>query len=71
MHMDPALLKQLKERVAEELRQREMALLEFWLTELKKIDAKRHRDLAGLQADLRGLISRMETRLGRLKGGHD
>ncbi|MDI6852844.1 MAG: hypothetical protein QME75_04470 [Deltaproteobacteria bacterium] len=69
--MDPAQLKQLKERVEAELRQREMANLEFWLTELKKIDAKRHRDLAGLQSDLRGLINRMDTRLSRLKGGHD
>lgn len=69
--MDPALLKQLKERVETELRQREMTILEFWLGELKKIDAKRHRDLAGLQTDIRGLISRMETRLGRLKRGHD
>lgn len=69
--MDPALLKQLKERVEGELRQRESALLEFWLMELRKIEAKRHRDLAGLQADIKGLMGRMETRLGRLKGGHD
>jgi predicted component of type VI protein secretion system len=68
--MDPALLKQLKERVEGELRQREAALLEFWLAELKKIEAKRHRDLAGLQSDLKGLVTRMETRLSRLKGGH-
>ncbi len=68
--MDPAFIKQLKQKVDEELRQREKALLEFWLEELKKIDAKRHRDLAGLQADLRALLSRMETRLSRLKGGH-
>jgi len=69
--MDPVQLKQLKERVEHELRQRELALLEFWLTELKKIDAKRHRDLAGLQSDLKGLMGRMETRWSRLKGGHD
>jgi len=69
--MDPVLLKQLKERVEKELRQRELALLEFWLTELKKIDAKRHRDLASLQSDLKGLMGRMETRWSRLKGGHD
>lgn len=69
--MDPVLLKQLKERVENELRQRELALLEFWLTELKKIDAKRHRDLASLQSDLKGLMGRMETRCSRLKGGHD
>ncbi len=69
--MDPALLKQLKERVEGELRQREAALLEFWLVELRKIEARRHRDLAGLQSDIKGLIGRMETRLSRLKGGHD
>lgn len=69
--MDAAQLKQLKERVEAELRQRELANLEFWLAELKKIDAKRHRDLAGLQSDIRGLIGRMETRLSRLKGGYD
>lgn len=69
--MDPALIKQLKERVEGELRQRESALLEFWLTELRKIEARRHRDLAGLQSDLKGLLGRMETRLSRLKGGHD
>ena len=69
--MDPALIKQLKERVEKELRQRESALLEFWLTELKKIEARRHRDLAGLQSDLKGLMGRMETRLSRLKAGHD
>lgn len=68
--MDPALLKQLKQKVEDELRQREAALLEFWLTELKKIEAKRHRDLAGLASDLKGFIGRVETRLQRLKGGH-
>jgi hypothetical protein len=67
--MDEALLKQLKQRVEEELRQREMALMEFWLKELKIIDAKRHRDLAGLQTDLKGLIARIETRLRSVKGG--
>ena len=67
--MDEALVKQLKQRVEEELRQREMAFLEFWLQELKTIDAKRHRDLAGLQSDLKNLISRMETRLRSAKGG--
>lgn len=68
--MDPALVKQLKQRVEEELLQREMGMLEFWLMELRKIDARRHRDLAGLQSEIKGLIGRMETRLSRLKGGH-
>jgi hypothetical protein len=66
--MDDALIKQLKARVEEELRQRELALLEFWLQELKNLDAKRHKELASLQTDLRGFIHRMETRLRTLKG---
>jgi hypothetical protein len=67
--MDPAQLKQLKQKVEEELRQREMALLEFWLKEVKALEAKRHRDLASLQTDLKSLADRMETRYRRLKGG--
>jgi hypothetical protein len=67
--MDEALIKQLKARVEEELRQRELGLLEFWLQELKTIDARRHKELAGLQSDLKKFIARMETRLRTLKGG--
>ncbi len=67
--MDPAQLKQLKQKVEEELRQRELALMEYWLNELKALEAKRHRDLASLQNDLRALADRMTTRWRRLKGG--
>jgi len=67
--MDPVQLKQLKQKVEEELRQRELALLEFWLKELKAIEEKRHRDLASLQSALRNLANRMETRFRSLKGG--
>lgn len=67
--MDPALIRQLQQKVEEELQKRERAFLEFWLEELKKIEAKRHRDLAGLQTDLKNLIGRMETRLRQVKGG--
>jgi hypothetical protein len=66
--MDEALIKQLKNRVEEELRQRELALLEFWLQELKNIMAKHHKELAGLQSDVKSFIARMETRLRTLKG---
>jgi hypothetical protein len=65
--MDEALIRQLKQKVEEELRQRELALLEFWLQELKNVDAKHHKELAALQSDLRGFITRMETRLRTLK----
>ncbi|MGA7563200.1 MAG: hypothetical protein WBW55_08360 [Desulfobaccales bacterium] len=68
--MDEAqIIKQLKQRVEEELRQRETALLEFWLQELKSLDAKHHKELAALQSDLRSFIGRMETRLRTLKTG--
>jgi hypothetical protein len=66
--MDEALIRQLKNRVEEELRQRELALLEFWLQELKNIMAKRHKELAALQSDLKSFVTRMETRLRTLKG---
>jgi hypothetical protein len=66
--MDEALIRQLKNRVEEELRQRELALLEFWLQEFQNIMAKRHKELAGLQSDLKSFVARMETRLRTLKG---
>jgi hypothetical protein len=66
--MDEALIKQLKNRVEEELRQRELALLEFWLQEFKNIMAKRHKELASLQSDVKNFVTRMETRVRTLKG---
>jgi hypothetical protein len=66
--MDEALIRQLKNRVEEELRKRELALLEFWLEEIKTVMAKRHKELAALQSDLKNFVSRMETRLRTLKG---
>jgi hypothetical protein len=65
--MDEALVRQLKERVDEELRKRELSFLEFWLEELRKIDSRRHKELAGLQSDLKNLMVRMETRQRTLK----
>ncbi len=67
--MDEAQIRLIKARVEEELRQKEMAFLEFWLNEMKSIAGKRHPDLAGLQSDLKVLMGRMETRLRTLKGG--
>jgi len=66
--MDEALIRQLKNRVEEELRQRELALLEFWLEAFQNIMAKRHKELAALQSDLKAFVARMETRLRILKG---
>ncbi len=67
--MDEALLRQIRHKIEEELRQREMAFLEFWLQEVKSIDARRHKELAGLQSDFKKLLNRMETRLQTLKKG--
>jgi hypothetical protein len=67
--MDEAQIKQLKNRVEDELRKRELALLEFWLEEMKTVMAKRHKELAALQSDLKNFVTRMETRLRTLKGG--
>ena len=67
--MDENLVKQLKQRVEDELRLRETAILEFWLKELKSIQGKHHKELAALQTDLKAFISRAETRVRRLKEG--
>ncbi len=67
--MNEALVKQLKQKVEDELRQRETAILDFWLKELKAIQGKHHKELAALQNDLKAFILRAETRLRRLKEG--
>ena len=53
--MDEALVKQLKQRVEDELRQRETAILDFWFKELKSIDALR-RQILSAREDLSFLI---------------
>lgn len=65
--MNEALVKQLREKMEQELRRRELEFVSFWLEELQKIDAKRHRDLAALQNDLKNLIGRLQNRLKILK----
>ncbi|AEB08592.1 hypothetical protein [Desulfobacca acetoxidans] len=65
--MDEALIKQIKNRLESEIRQREQDVVEFWLEEIKKIDAKRHKELAAMQNDLKNLITRMQNRLKNLK----
>jgi hypothetical protein len=65
--MDEALVKQLKQRVETELRQREVDFVAFWLEELTKIDAKRHKELAAFQNDFKNLINRMQNRLKNLR----
>ena len=65
--MDEALVKQLKQHVETELLKREREFVEYWLEELIKIDAKRHKELASFQNDVKILISRMQNRLKNLR----
>jgi hypothetical protein len=65
--MDEALVKQLKQRVEDELLKREREFVEYWLEELIKIDAKRHKELAAFQNDFKNLISRMQNRLKNIR----
>ncbi len=65
--MDEAIVKQLKQKVEAELRQREMEFVTFYLEELLKIEAKRHKELAALHNDLKQLINRVQNRLKTLK----
>jgi hypothetical protein len=65
--MDEALVKKLKQHVETELEKRESEFVTYWLEELIKIDAKRHKELAAFQNDFKNLISRMQNRLKHLR----
>jgi len=65
--MDEALVKQLKQKVEAELRQRELEFVTFYLEELLKIEARHHKELAALANDLKQLIIRVQNRLKTLK----
>lgn len=65
--MDENLVKQLKQRIETELRQRELEFITFYLEELLKIEAKHHKELAALQNDLKQLSNRVQNRLKTLK----
>jgi hypothetical protein len=65
--MDEALVKKLKQHVEVELQKREMEFVTYWLEELLKIDAKRHKELAAFQNDFKNLINRMQNRLKNLR----
>jgi|APIni6443716594_1056825.scaffolds.fasta_scaffold463442_2 hypothetical protein len=65
--MDEALVKKLKQHVETELEKREREFVTYWLEELMKIDAKRHKELAAFQNDVKNLINRMQNRLKNLR----
>jgi len=69
--MDKAFMEQMKRKVENELREREIQATEYWLSELIKVYEKRHQQLADLQVDIQNLSAKMRTRLKTLKKGAD
>ena len=69
--MDKAFLEQMKKKVEQEMRAREMEVIGFWKEELEKVVRKNTESLAALQVDLKNLLARMETRLKAVKRGID
>ena len=67
MPLDVALIRQMNQRVQEELAKKEMEVLQYWLGEAQRALEKRHQDLSGMQLDLKALVQKMQTRLKTLK----
>jgi len=67
--MDKAFVEQMKRKVENELREREIQATEYWLSELIKVYEKRHQQMADLQVDMQNLVAKMRTRLKTLKKG--
>jgi hypothetical protein len=67
MALDQALIRQMSERVQEELAKKEMETVQYWLGELERILDKRHRDMASLQLDLTSLRQKFQNRLKMIK----
>jgi len=67
MALDVALIRQMNQRVQEELAKNEMEVLQYWLGEIQRVSDKRYQDLSGLQLDLKALVQKMQNRLKTLK----
>jgi predicted component of type VI protein secretion system len=65
--MDPAVFKQINQRVQEELLKKEIEVVQYGLTELERLIEKRHQDMASLQVDLKNLVQKYQNRLKTLK----
>ena len=65
--MDPGLIKQINQRVQEELLKKEIEVVQYGLTELERLIEKRHQDIASLQTDIKGLAQKFQNRLKILK----
>jgi hypothetical protein len=67
MGMDKTVLAEMQKKVQREMVERERRLVEYWRAELEKIYQKRHRELASLQMDIKGLLDRMDNRIRTLR----
>lgn len=65
--MDPGLVKQINQRLQEELLKKEIEVVQYGLNELERLIEKRHQDMASLQVDLKGLVQKFQNRLKILK----
>jgi len=59
---DQAFIRQMRNKVEQELVKKEIEVLEYWRGELDKVLKRRHQDLAALSNDLKILIARMDKR---------
>jgi hypothetical protein len=66
-NMDKAFLEQMKQKVAKELTEREISVVEFWKEEIEKLLRKKAESLSALQQDLKNLSLKMENRLKVIK----
>jgi hypothetical protein len=67
MPLDVALIRQMNQRVQEELTKKEMEVVQYWLGEAQRVVDKRHQDLSGLQLELKAMAQKMQNRLKTLK----
>jgi predicted component of type VI protein secretion system len=65
--MDQGLVKQINQRLQEELLKKEIEVVQYGLNELERILEKRHQDIASMQVDVRGLVQKFQNRLKILK----
>lgn len=65
--MDQGLIKQINQRLQEELLKKEIEVVQYGLSELERLIEKRHQDVASMQVDIRGLAQKFQNRLKILK----
>jgi Skp family chaperone for outer membrane proteins len=67
MPLDVALIRQMNQRVQEELAKKELEVVQYWLGEIQRVVDKRYQDLAGMQLDLKALVQKIKNRIKTLQ----